>query len=451
MFSSEHLAAILAALPDLVFVLTRSGRYAEVFGGADLRYYHDASGLVGQAISDVMHEDKATWFLAEIGRVVDEGGMHIVEYSLALADVRGLESGASTEPIWFEGRIQKLGFPVLGEDAVLWVASNVTERHALEARLRAQSETDELTGLWNRRHFEKLAVAEMHRAQRYAHPVSVLIFDIDHFKIINDTCGHQIGDEVLIELAQLVRSCIRDSDSLTRWGGEEFTILMPDSSLEIAGQAAEKIRRTVAEHRFKHGLKVSLSIGVADWEGEGESLHALISRADDALYTAKHAGRNRCVLARSDDFQRFQVLTSASQTLRWRKQYESGDAMIDAEHRELFERAGALQQAISAHTGDADPLLLGKIDALLEDISCHFSAEEALLAERGWPELSEHRAEHRQLLARAGELRSALDSPDIVDALHKIVRFIAVEVVVNHTLRADRLFFPVLAAPLLRA
>lgn len=448
MFSSEQLAAILAALPDLVFVLTRSGRYAEVFGGADLRCDHDAGALVGRNISDVLKGEKAAWCIAEIGHALDQGGARIVEYSLPQSEVSGLETEEPAEPVWFEGRIQRLGFQVMGEDAVLWVASNVTEHHVLEARLRALSETDELTGLWNRRHFEKRAKAEMHRAQRYGHPVSVLIFDIDHFKVINDTCGHQVGDEVLVELARLVRGSIRDSDSLTRWGGEEFTVLMSDTAQETAGLAAEKLRRTVAEHAFVQGLKVTISIGVAQWSGEGETLHALIARADDALYIAKREGRDRCVLARPDAcLDKHLSEHGMPLVLHWRLHYESGHALIDAEHRELFERAGDLLQMAGNFAGEARAVFSARLDALLELVVRHFASEEQILAGKDWAGLAEHRAEHQQLLFRVGYLRKTFERSGSAEAWQELVRFIAVEIVVNHMLRADRMFFPVFHVP----
>ena len=126
MFSEEQIADILAALPDPAFILTRSGCYAAIFGGSDLRYYHDGSGLIGKSLHDVLHTEKATWFAKEIEKALSSQQLHIVEYELAGSDVKGLEDGPSNV-IWFEGRVQALNFQVLGEDAVLWVASNMVK------------------------------------------------------------------------------------------------------------------------------------------------------------------------------------------------------------------------------------------------------------------------------------------------------------------------------------
>ena len=300
MLAQEQLAELLTALPDPAFVLTRSGRYAGVYGGTDTRYYHDGSGLIGQTIENVLNPEKATWFLGEIENALRSRKLHIVEYTLAGSDIKGLPTNGPQSTIHFEGRVQALGFQVEGEDAVLWVASNVTSRHVLQEELRALSETDALTHLWNRRHFQKTVAAEKARALRYAHPVSILVFDVDYFKRINDSYGHGIGDAVLVELAKVVSGCIRESDLLARWGGEEFTILMPYSTLDSSASVAEKIRQTIEMHTFPEGCRVTVSLGVAEWLLDGESFDSLLSRADKALYQAKKDGRNRSVLSFSE-------------------------------------------------------------------------------------------------------------------------------------------------------
>lgn len=130
----RHLA-VLAAFPDPVFVLSESGRYVEIYGGTDSRYYHDGSGLVGKRIQDVLQPDKAQWFLAEIAKVLATPGMHIVEYGLSAKDVLGLDTPGPAETLWFEGRVQAMDFLMDDEAVVLWVASNITERIHAETQL----------------------------------------------------------------------------------------------------------------------------------------------------------------------------------------------------------------------------------------------------------------------------------------------------------------------------
>jgi len=296
--SSQQQAAILAALPDPVFILTRSGCYASVFGGADQRYYHDSSGLVGQTISDVINAEKASWFLQEIAAALNSGGLHIVEYTLSGADVKGLPAGGPQQPIWFEGRVQKLPFPVNGEDAVLWVASNITQRHALEAQLRAQSETDPLTGLANRRKLMQALQQQFELFSRYGTPAAILAFDIDHLKQINDVHGHLAGDRVITTLAGVCRAELRQADLPARYGGDEFVALLPQTALQQAHAIAQRMREQALQAFDALGIagtRATISIGLSEFAAGDQDFEAALERADNALYRAKDLGRNQVV------------------------------------------------------------------------------------------------------------------------------------------------------------
>ena len=173
----------------------------------------------------------------------------------------------------------------------------------LEAELRAArhdiellARTDSLTGLWNRRHFEDTVETEIERARRYGTPLSLLTLDADHFKRINDSHGHHVGDDVLREIARLLGLQIRRSDLLCRWGGEEFMVLVPETDGDRAAAMAEKIRERVAAHEFDGVGRVTVSIGVGQ-AGPHETADAWLRRVDAALYEAKLQGRNRVVLA----------------------------------------------------------------------------------------------------------------------------------------------------------
>ena len=167
---------------------------------------------------------------------------------------------------------------------------------AANAELQRLATTDRLTGAWNRTHLEETLDAEMHRAERYRQPLSLLIFDIDHFKAINDTHGHLVGDEVLIELTRRIHAHLRTVDVLARWGGEEFVLLLPHCGTAEAQQVAEKLRALVADPPFPVAGQVTASFGLAQWQPQ-EPLDTWLKRADDALYAAKAAGRNRVRLA----------------------------------------------------------------------------------------------------------------------------------------------------------
>ncbi|WP_200176276.1 diguanylate cyclase [Ectothiorhodospira shaposhnikovii] len=162
----------------------------------------------------------------------------------------------------------------------------------LNLLLEKAATTDPLTGIHNRARLMLCFEEDSLRAQRSGRPYSLALFDIDHFKRINDTCGHVVGDQVLREVADLMARKGRGSDRLGRWGGEEFMMLFHDSDVQAAMEATERIRADVAAHAFSHGEQVTISAGVAQWR-PGETLVQLMERADKALYRAKDEGRNR--------------------------------------------------------------------------------------------------------------------------------------------------------------
>ena len=160
--------------------------------------------------------------------------------------------------------------------------------------------TDALTGLYNRRYMESHADALVERAAARGKPLTVLIIDIDHFKAVNDTYGHDAGDDVLREFSDRLRSCIRGIDLACRYGGEEFVVVMPDTDLGIANKVAERIRRRVAAEAFpidrgSRNVEVTISIGLASRIGPQDNSALIMKRADAALYLAKRNGRNRVV------------------------------------------------------------------------------------------------------------------------------------------------------------
>jgi diguanylate cyclase (GGDEF)-like protein/PAS domain S-box-containing protein len=176
---------------------------------------------------------------------------------------------------------------------LIGVTRDISERKAFEAELRNFAVTDGLTGVWNRRQGTELLAADL-AARRPGQALSLLMLDIDHFKAINDTFGHQAGDHVLIEIASRLRRSLRGNDMVARWGGEEFIVLVRDCALPDAGRLAENIRAAIAEVPFGPMGRITVSIGAAEAR-DNEDLQSWLSRADQALYRAKRAGRNEVV------------------------------------------------------------------------------------------------------------------------------------------------------------
>lgn len=196
------------------------------------------------------------------------------------------------------------GCTVLGLLLMRWLPLAVRERGKSEQRvsdLETLAAVDWLTGLYNRRHFEGLARAEFARSQRYMRPVSVLMIDIDHFKAVNDRFGHAAGDQVLRAIAALLLADKRDADVASRLGGEEFALLLPETTDLAAVQFAERLRQKVRDHASvaqSEKLAVTISIGVAGATAATSGIEMLVRSADEALYDAKRAGRDRVSLWR---------------------------------------------------------------------------------------------------------------------------------------------------------
>lgn len=201
-------------------------------------------------------------------------------------------------------RIWTTPFQNNGEDYSIFAIKDVhleQENLTLMQSLQTLSITDPLTGLFNRRHLFHEAEREVERAQRYQHPLAVFMIDIDHFKQINDTHGHEAGDRILTALADVMRASLRNTDLLARFGGEEFAVLLPEIPEEQAHAAARRLRADVKSMQIPWRdtvLQITISIGVSGMApGQSISFEGLLRQADNALYQAKQSGRNRVIIA----------------------------------------------------------------------------------------------------------------------------------------------------------
>ncbi len=172
--------------------------------------------------------------------------------------------------------------------------SSTRERFLAHRELERSAITDELTGLYNRVRLQEQLEAELERGLRYQRPFGIMILDVNHFKVVNDLHGHQAGDELLSELAHLLRTSSRSTDALFRWGGEEFVIVAPETDGRGLQAQAEKLRRAVAEHPFPVVGQKTISLGATGGR-EGDTPERLLRRADKALYRAKSQGRNQVI------------------------------------------------------------------------------------------------------------------------------------------------------------
>ncbi len=203
---------------------------------------------------------------------------------------------------WYQCRDQAIHW-VDGRTVRLEIATDITDRKRMEDDLRAAkheaeqlAHKDELTGLNNRRAFFELGNRAFKQARRFSHPISIIMLDVDHFKKINDSYGHAMGDRVLQAISEPLRIMVREIDIVARMGGEEFAFVLPETRLNDAANLAERIRRAIESLQLTvegAAIGVTASLGVACSEDGKESLDTLLTKADDALYVAKKKGRNQ--------------------------------------------------------------------------------------------------------------------------------------------------------------
>jgi len=218
--------------------------------------------------------------------------LHMAVLALRLASIlTGKGGGDLMEPSWFQTLY--IGAYVLTV-LMLSIGAVLMATDRLRTELEHLATHDSLTGTLNRRALLQRCEDELERAQRYGHGPSIMMVDLDNFKAVNDTRGHQHGDAVLVHFAERTRQVLRRADRLGRYGGEEFLVLLPGADMAAATSVAQRIHATLATG---HALDCQVSIGLTSWTGGHETLDTMLSRADAALYRAKHEGRNRTVVA----------------------------------------------------------------------------------------------------------------------------------------------------------
>lgn len=287
--SQRLMADFIENSPSVNFIKDREGRYNLVN-----RKYEELTGLIRQEVIGKTDSELFSPAVAEPYRLVD---LSVMEHGRVVETEETFGAGDNKQ------YFLSVKFPVKnGEgkiNGVCGISTNITPLKAFQRELEQISQLDELTSLFNRRHFRVLAEQELSRAVRYHDDVSVLMLDVDHFKAINDQYGHETGDDALKAVAQGFKNALREVDIIGRLGGEEFTALLPNTNLARAEEVAERIRASIAEITIQSlsgkEFACTVSIGVAALsEGEGaKKMDDLLREADFAMYEAKRSGRNR--------------------------------------------------------------------------------------------------------------------------------------------------------------
>ncbi|CCO25451.1 sensor domain-containing diguanylate cyclase [Maridesulfovibrio hydrothermalis] len=256
---------------------------------AEILGYKSPEEMKGLSLS-LVHKSEKHYreFGEKYYKVLSSGPRLHIEYQLMKKD---------GTPVWcmLAGKAVDKSVPPDLDKGIVWIIDDISERKKLEDDLRKLAETDELTQLKNRRSFMTAARVEFERFNRYNSPLSVIMVDIDHFKMVNDNYGHDVGDAVLKAFADICRKQFRDMDIIGRIGGEEFAVLLPATAIADVATAAKRMCDACRNTRIHAGnniLKITASFGVASAE-EVADVHGLLQQADRALYKAKRNGRDR--------------------------------------------------------------------------------------------------------------------------------------------------------------
>lgn len=282
------LKKLIEAIPMPMYVKNTDGIFIE----CNERFCN----LVGRMRKEILGRTYTSFFDKKIVKELKRAEIELLkhgghkEFELTLTDSKGKEK---TFAFYKETFVQSTQI-----GGLICVMVDLTKRNTLESQLRKANEilkeqaiTDGLTGLYNHKRSLELLETELKRAQRYPTQLSVLMMDIDYFKKVNDNHGHQVGDRVLIKVADIIRHNIRETDIAGRYGGEEFLIIFPNTSSQMALNTALRINKTVQEYRYEEGFQITISGGLSDWKGENAA--QLIKKADELLYKAKSDGRDR--------------------------------------------------------------------------------------------------------------------------------------------------------------
>ena len=284
-------AAILASAGEGIYSVDTHGRCTSMNPvGLRLLGYSEVE-LLGQDQHAIFHhrkEDGSVYPVAEcpIHLTLQDGLTRSVEDAFVGKDNTMIPVHLTVSPIRQDDRV--VGAEVIFQD--------ISERLRMQRELVRLANTDALTGILNRRRFFELAEVERTRIQRYGPPAALLMIDLDHFKRINDTCGHQAGDAVLIALTQSVTQILRTPDIFARMGGEEFSILLPETDVDGARLFAARLQRAIDDTAVPCKgtlIHFTASLGLTLLVPEDDSVECALARADSALYAAKAAGRHR--------------------------------------------------------------------------------------------------------------------------------------------------------------
>lgn len=289
---------------------------------------------------------------------------------------------------------------------------------------------DRFTGIYTREHFNMRVEEEFSQSLRHNYPLSMVYFDLDHFKNVNDTYGHSVGDEVLLQVVEIVKTIIRIEDVFARWGGDEFILLLPYTDLANAKAVSERIRKEIETLDLCQTLGVTASIGYSQWQ-KLEYLESWFSRTDKALYIAKNTGRNKITASHQESE------TNILVKIEWDNAWNCNHPVINAEHKGLLDRCNAIIESSLSKQSHSETLR--NVSAFLQEIEQHFKNEIAILKEMDYPDVKEHEKIHHDILKQSKAIykKTVQESISPIELFH----FLLIVVVEKHLKNEDIKYF----------
>jgi diguanylate cyclase (GGDEF)-like protein/PAS domain S-box-containing protein len=284
--------AVFDSVNDAIISADGAGDIVDWNPGAERIFGYSKIEACGRSIALLMPARHHTGHFNGIERIQTGGEKHVIGKTVEL---EGRRKDGSEFPM----ELSLSEWHVADQMFFTAVIRDITESRRLKEELQQQATTDELTKVSNRRNFLKLALPELTRAIRLKRTLAIVLIDIDHFKDVNDTLGHAVGDQVLMTFTKICQKNIREIDLFARFGGDEFVLLLPEAGPEQAHVVTERIRTAITVTPFDLGgtlVSITISSGIANLSGDEETFDELLSRADQALYRAKKTGRNQVVV-----------------------------------------------------------------------------------------------------------------------------------------------------------
>ncbi|MDD4615592.1 MAG: sensor domain-containing diguanylate cyclase [Alphaproteobacteria bacterium] len=282
--NEQKLRSVLEILPYPIYISRRSDGQIMFVNRKSCLLFQKSAGQFLRSTADELFVDP-------------QDRQNLLNLFQTISDVREIEVRMKTsQNRSFIAELASIAIDYNGDKAFLVALNDISQRKILEAELFRQASIDALTGINNRGHFQSLAEQEVRRARRFSRALTALMIDIDFFKPINDTFGHAAGDVVLQGIVKRATESLRQSDCIGRVGGEEFAVLLPETSISAAYDVADRLRKHIEEKPIVAGhqaISCTVSIGIAELIPEDSGIDDLLRRADKALYAAKQAGRNR--------------------------------------------------------------------------------------------------------------------------------------------------------------